>query len=449
MALRSLRDADPLPPHDLDAEQAVLGACLLDRDAITRLAPYLTDRDFYRHAHGLIWAAMTALYYRRVPIDMVTLVAELRRRRALDDAGGETYIAEVVAATPTSYHAAYYADIVRDTATRRRLIEAASNLAGAAWDEHVPISDAVEVVADAVSEASKARTRDGYRTLRQVMDGVWETIDSGEPLVFATGITPLDATIGGVRGGQLVTIAARPAVGKSSIATQIAVEQGKRGRKVGYISLEMDSGELGSRALGIHAAVPMHAVRLGRKLSDEQRGKVSTAIGQLSEMPVFVDDRSDGSLADVLARSRALIAEEGISVLIIDHLHLMFVSRSSGRVVGNRTQEVGVISQSLKTLAREHGIVVIALAQLSRAMEHRNPPVPHLSDLRDSGTLEQDSDIVIFLHRPELYQGATKEDYGIAHLIVAKHRMGPTGSVAMRFLHELTLFRDMEAERGA
>jgi replicative DNA helicase len=433
-ALRVL-PADRHVPHDIDAEMAVLGSCLLDRDVIVRLQGQLEASDFYRQPHTLIWRSMLALLSRRVPIDLLTLAGEMRRAGTIDDAGGETYLTELVGNTPTAVHAEYYAGTVKECSIRRRLIAAANEIATVAWDEALPMDDVVTRADEAITTAARVRTRGGYRSVKEIASDVWERIGSGETRLIPLGLSPLDQRIGGCQPGQMVTVAARPGIGKTALAAQIANEQAKRRRPVGLITLEMTSEDVVERLVSLNSGVNMHRVRLGMTLTDEQTQQMSRGFGIVGELSIHIDDRSSGTLHDVLNRARTMHAERGIQFLIIDYVQLM---GNGSKRNNNRAQELSEITRALKVLALELRIVVIALAQLNRDLEHRKPPVPMLSDLKDSGSFEQDSDIVIFIHRPDLYDD--KEPPSVAELIVAKHRNGPIGTVRMEFVEHATQF---------
>lgn len=434
------RSAERIEPHNIDAEQSVLGACLLDRDVIVRLAPQLIDGDFLRDAHRVIWQAMTALYIGRVPIDMVTLSDELRRAGTLDRAGGEAYLAELIAATPTAVHGEYYAGIVRDASVRRQLIAAAKTIAGAAWDESLDLPMVIERAETALDTAAATAGRTEYLALGDVMTALYQRIDQPAARVVPTGVGPLDDVIGGVLPGQLVVVAARPGSGKTALAVQMASQQARRGTAVGFISLEMRAGEVGERLIGMHSGVNMHRVRAGIPLSDEQRTAVTRAFGVTAEMPVYFPSSTSNRYQDVIAAARTLHERRGITLLVVDYLQLMFVAGVSRGA--NRAQEVGQMSAGLKALALELGITIVCLSQLSRASEHRNPPVPILSDLRESGSIEQDADIVVLIHRDDLYDKALPE--GQSQLIIAKHRNGPVGTRHTRFVPHTSQFLRLE-----
>ena len=432
-------DQPRLAPHNLDAEQAVLGSCLLDRDAIVRLAPHLDPEDFFRIEHASIWRAMVALYQRREPIDILLLASELRRSGALQTLEtGEAYLAELVGATPTAVHVDYYAGRVRETAIRRRLARSANEIATVAYNEALPLSEVITRADEALHDAARIRTREGFRTMAEIVQEAYETLDRVEEPGLALGLSDLDQLLGGVRRGQLVLPAARPSVGKSAMAIQAGVHIARRGDAVGIISLEMTVEEILDRIAGFTVGVNMHAVRNGQARPDDLP-RVMTMMGKLADLPLLIDDRSNGTLSDVLARARMMFAERGISVLIVDYIQLISIQGDGGkRRPGNRTEEVSMVSRALKTLARELNMTVIALSQLSRASETRSDPTPQLSDLRESGSLEQDADIVVFIHRPDRYHDNAERN--VAHMIVAKHRNGPIGMVKMRFQPEHSQF---------
>lgn len=440
MAVRAVDER--IEPHNIDAEQSVIGSCLLDRDIIVRLAPQLSATDFLRDAHRVIWDGMTALYIGRVPIDMVTLSDELRRAGVLDRAGGESYLAELMAATPTAYHAEYYAGIVREASVRRRLIAASKAIAGAAWDEALDLTDVLTRAEKAVDAAASAAGRTEYLSLGDVMTALYQNLDNPTARVTPTGVVPLDRVIGGVLPGQLVVVAARPGSGKTALAVQIGNQQARRGTAVGFISLEMDAGEVGERLIAMHSGVNMHRVRSGLEMTEPQRAAVSRAFGVTSDLPFYFPTSVSNRYQDVIAAARSLHERRQVGLLVVDYLQLMHVD-GAGRGV-NRTQEVGQMSAGLKSLARELGITVLCISQLSRASENRNPPVPVLSDLRDSGSIEQDADIVVLIHRDDLHDTTARP--GAASLIVAKHRNGPVGTGHARFVPHTSQFLSWEDE---
>lgn len=430
-------DDDRLPPHALRAEQSLLASLLIDREAILRIAPYVDESDFSRDSHRAIYAAALSLTAQHVPVDLVTLVEELRMRERLDDVGGESYLAELVASEVTAVHANYYASIVRDASTRRRLIDAAREAVIAAYDERLPLSDVLARVDEVIATVTRDRSRRTFQSTEDIMTELYVQLDKHADPAINLGIPDVNALVGGVTRGSLVLLAARPGLGKSSMALQLAHGMARRDSHVGIVSLEMTNEELARRLIALSVDVDMSATGRGVVLPRERYADVTHAMGSLSTLPLYLDDASDGSLVDVIARARAMVSRVGLDVLIVDYVQLMHNARGTRRTE-NRVQEVGSISRALKTFAREANVVVIALSQLSRASEKRSDPTPILSDLRESGDLEQDADIVAFIHRPDLYDASATPM--LAQIIVAKHRMGPVGMTTMRFDARRTRF---------
>lgn len=446
MALRAVSNDLQLEPHDIDAEQAVLGACLIDRDVVVRLAPWLQPEDFYVASHMAIWRAMVALYHERIPIDLVTLTNRIRRNRDIEHADGETYLTDLVTATPTAVHADYYAGIVRQAAVRRRLAHAAARMTQAAWDESLPLTDVLAQAEDAVTAVSRTGVRETFREMGELMDGAFERMDQDASPIIPTGISEIDRVLGGVQPGQSVVIAARPGVGKSSLALQMADGMAKAGVPVGFIALEMAAAELAGRLIAMYSGVSLHRqVTAAGSLTAEERQRMTHAFGVIGDRPLYIDDRSDFSLQDVVGRCNTLIAERSVKVLFIDYIQLMH-SRSSGRGEQNRAYELATITKALKRLALHSGVTVVGMAQLNRGLEHRSDPRPMLSDLRDSGSLEQDADVVLFLHRPDHYRDDAEPN--VTELIVAKHRNGPTGTARLLFVNHKTSFASVGATVG-
>lgn len=435
-----MSDVNPVPANT-DAERSVLAALLIDRDAILQIAPVLTPDDFYDSAHRTIYAAMLRLYQRRVPIDFVTLAAELERPNRdgttdLIQAGGYESLTLLNMAEVTAVHAPYYAELVRACAGKRALIAAGETLLRSAYDPDISLDQSVAEATAAIAAATERSLDHGYQTMKQLMDRAYERIDQDAERTTPFGLVDLDEQIGGMRDGQLVIVAARPGLGKSSLAMQIVHHNVTQATPVGMISLEMSGDELADRLLALATQANMHDVRTGcaphRVIT-----QVTTAIGKLAEHEFLVDDRTSGELSTVQARARQMLANGGIRLLIVDYLQLMHVADRRE----NRVQEVSAISRGLKQLARELGIPVIALAQLNRALESRADPTPVLSDLRESGSIEQDADIVIFIHRPDLYSKDAPPN--VAKLMVAKHRNGPHGNVSVLWRPEEVRFESL------
>jgi len=435
-----------LPPHNLEAEQSVLGSLLIDRDAIIKIASYLKPQDFYLAANGTIYKAVLDLYNRREPTDFVTLSDELERREVLEEVGGVSYLSSLLNTVPTAVHIEYYGKIVERHATLRRLIDAGTQIVGIGFQDQVETEDALDAAERALFEVSQNRQTKDFQSIADVLDRYFDQIDylqqnRGEVVGVPTGYTDLDKLTGGLQRSDLIIVAARPSMGKTAFSLGLAYGAAvQHGRSVGIFSLEMSAEQLVQRLLATETGVDSHRLRLGM-IDDSEWDRISRAFGRLSEANVYIDDAANASIMDVRSKARRLQAEKGLDLLIVDYLQLM-----SGRRSENRVQEISEISRGLKGLARELNVPVIALSQLSRAVETRADHRPMLSDLRESGSIEQDADIVMFIYRDEKYD-ENSDKKGIAELIVAKHRNGPVGSINLRFFERTARFADLELYR--
>lgn len=436
-----------LPPHSLEAEQSVLGSLLIDRDAIIKVAAFLRADDFYTGANGLIYKAILDLYNRREPTDMVTLSDELQRRTQYDQAGGLSYLSSLLNAVPTAVHVEYYARIVERAATLRRLIEAGTEIVDIGFRDGIETEDALDAAEKTIFDISQRRQTKDFVSMGEVLDAFFDRIDylqqnRGEVVGVATGFSDLDQLTGGLQRSDLIIVAARPSMGKTSLALGMAYGAAIGHKKtVGIFSLEMSAEQLVQRVLSMETGVDSHRLRLGQ-IDDSEWDRISRAFGRLSEAPIFIDDSAAASIMDIRSKARRLQAEQGLDMVIVDYLQLM-----SGRRTENRVQEISEISRGLKGLARELNVPVVALSQLSRAVESRADHRPMLSDLRESGSIEQDADIVIFIYREDKYE-EDSEKKGIAEIIVSKHRNGPVGSVNLRFFDRTARFADLELYPG-
>ena len=431
-------------PWSNDAEQAVLGAMLLDQDASLSAAQLLTDDMFYREAHRRLFRAMVALTERRTVIDHITLRDELIRRGELDSIGGYDYVAELADSVPTAANLEYHAKIVRDKAILRKLIEAATGIITEAYDGHTTASELLDAAESRIFTVSQQRSDEGFARLKEMLWPTMERIEtlqkSGKAITgVPSGFTDLDNLTSGFQGGELVIVAARPSMGKTAfvlnIATHAAVEQ----HGVAIFSLEMSKESLVQRMLTAEARVDSQLVRRGM-LRDFDFTKLARAAGVLQQCPVWIDDTPALTLLEMRSKARRLKADNDVRLIVVDYLQLM----RSPEYSDNRVQEISDISRSLKGLAKELGIPVVALSQLSRASEQRGGErKPILSDLRDSGAIEQDADVVMFIHRPEYYDREDESKRGLAEIMLAKHRNGPTGDVHLRFNREYTRFDNL------
>ncbi|MDQ3855942.1 MAG: replicative DNA helicase [Chloroflexota bacterium] len=437
---------EKLPPHSVEAEQSLLGSLLVDRDAIIRVAPFLHPDDFYRDAHARVYEAVVDLYNRREPPDLVTIYNELSRRGYAEQVGGASYLTWLMNSVPTSVHVEYYGRIVERTATMRRLIEAGSQIAGIGYEDDAEVGEALDRAEQVLYRVAQRRAGRDFITLRDALAEFFDRLDyqhqhRGEVVGVPTGFHDLDQLTGGLQRSDLVILAARPSVGKTAFGLCMAANAAiKHNQPVGIFSLEMSAEQLVLRLLSMHTGIDSHRLRMGY-LDDDEWGLLTQAFGKLSEAPVFIDDTAGASSQELRSKARRLHAQQNVDLIMIDYLQLM----QSGRT-DNRVQEISEISRGLKQLARELNVPVIALSQLSRAVEQRQDHRPMLSDLRESGSIEQDADVVMFIYREELYNPQTDKK-NIAEIQVAKHRNGPVGTVPLRFFRDTTRFADLEAMR--
>ena len=439
-----------IPPHSLEAEQSVLGAILLDYQVLDEIEGLLpTPEAFYAEAHRKIYAAMQGLRAEGSPVDLVTLAEELSRRGELDGVGGISYLMQLSEATPTAAYAEHYARIVAEKWTLRRLIQAAGEAMRLAYEEAGSLDEILDQAGKRILEVALAQTEVEARSMRELVHETFEHIEAlfqnkGETAGVRTGFKELDQLIGTLAPGSLNIIAARPAMGKTAFALTIAQHAAlKEGVGVGIYSLEMPAAQLVLRMMCSEARIDMNRVRLGQ-LSDRDFSRLVDVAGRLSEAPIFIDDTPDLTLMELRARARRLRSQHNVGLIIIDYLQLMS-GPGGGQKGENRQQEIAAISRGLKALARELGAPVPALSQLPRALEARPHPRPMPSDLRDSGSIEQDADLVMFIYRDEYYNPHS-EKAGIAEIIVGKQRNGPTGTVELQFHAQHVRFNDLAKE---
>lgn len=435
---------DRLPPQSIEAEEAVLGSLLIDADAIIRIATILRSEDFYREKHGWIYEAILDLHERREPVDLLTVCDELERREQLDEVGGTVFVTSLVNAVPTSIHAEHYARIIERAATRRRLIDAAGQIAALAYQEADDVGEVVDRAEQLLFGVSERRISRDLVPIKQVLSDYYDRIEyltrhQGEVIGIPTGFTDIDRLLGGLQRSDMIILAARPSVGKTSLALSMAHNAAlKFGQRVAFFSLEMSSEQVVQRLISAETGIDSQKLRQG-KIADEEWARFMKATSDLSETHLYIDDTPGISAMELRTKARRLQAEFGIDLVVIDYLQLMRGDTRSE----NRVQEISSISRSIKALARELNVPILALSQLSRGVESRTDKRPILSDLRESGALEQDADVVIFIYRDELYNENT-ERKNIADVIVAKHRNGPTGVVSLYFKKELAQFREAE-----
>ena len=429
------------PPQDLVAEQSVLGGMLLSKDAIADVVEIIKERDFYRPAHELIYDAILDLYGRGDPADPVTVVAELTKRGDIARAGGAPYLHTLISSVPTAANAGYYARIVRDRAILRRLVEAGTKIVQLGYSEEGDVDDAVDSAQAEVYQVTESRMSEDYIQLSELLPAALDEIEAISSGVtkegVMTGFKDLDALTNGFHAGNMVVLAARPGVGKSTLGLDIARHASiKNGDTSVIFSLEMSRSEITMRMLSAEARVGLNNIRSG-SLSDEEWARLAKRMGEISEAPLFIDDSANLSLMEIRAKARRLKQRHNLKLIVIDYLQLM----TSGKKVENRQQEVSEFSRNLKLLAKELNVPIIAISQLNRSPEQRSDKKPMLSDLRESGSIEQDADVVILLHRDEMYDSQSRS--GEADLIVAKHRNGQTRTITVAAQLHFARFTDM------
>ena len=439
-------DLGKVPPHDVEAEQAVIGSMLTDMEAVISSIEVLKPEDFYREDNKLIYTAMVNLYTRSEPIDLITVKSELESMGKFDQVGGIEYLAELPEKVPTTANASKYIKIVEEKSTLRRLIKAANEIIELGYDPTEDLEDIMEDAEKKIFNLMQDKNQKGYTPIKDVLVDSFTNLEelynrkqhiTGVP----TGFIDLDYRTAGLHGSEFILIAARPAMGKSAFVLNIAANAAlKANVPVAIFSLEMSKEQMVNRMLCSEAMVDSNKVRTG-KLEEEDWAKLAEAIGPLSEAEIYIDDTPGISITEIRARCRKLKLEKNIGLVIIDYLQL--VQGSSKRALGSREQEIAEISRSLKILAKELDVPVIALSQLSRAVEQRPDHRPMLSDLRESGSIEQDADIVMFLYRDDYYnEDSEKKD--IAEVIIAKQRSGSTGTVDLRWMGSYTKFVNLE-----
>lgn len=447
---RRATDSLRLPPHSEEAERSLLGGLMLDQRAWDLVADAVRLEDFYRADHRLIFAAIGTLVERDQPPDAITVSEYLERQGQLAQAGGVEYIAGLVEETPSAANIRAYARIVRDDAMLRQLIEVGGDIAASAHDnEGLSVTELVDLAEQRVFEIAdrgQLRSGPGFVPLKQILPHTIDRLDilshsDGDITGVSTGFTEMDEMTAGLQRGELVIVAGRPSMGKTTLAVNIA-ENAAIGHQIptAIFSMEMSAEQLTFRMIGSIGRVNQSHLRRG-KLTDEDWSRIDSAVTMMSNAPIYIDDSAGLSPTDVRARSRRLKREHGLGLIVVDYLQLMQVAGT----VENRATEISEISRSLKALAKELDLPVIALSQLNRSVEQRSDKRPVMSDLRESGAIEQDADVIVFIYREEVYDADTPRK-GVADIIVGKQRNGPTGEFHLTFLGEFTKFENLVAE---
>lgn len=435
-----------VPPQNLEVEQSVLGSLLLDKDAIIKVSDLLTPEDFYDDRHALVYLSILGLFEKRTPVDVITLVDHLEKAKHLKEIGGVSYLTTLANSTPSSAHVADYAKIVHEKAVLRRLITAANNIISLAYNEEDDLENVIDQSESALFAVSQKFARVYFTPIKSVLTETFDRIDElhknkGKLRGIPTGFRDLNNILAGFQPSDLIIIAARPSIGKTSLALNIAQHVAiKEKLPVGIFSLEQSKDQLVDRMLCAEAGVDSWKMRTGN-LRDDDFPKIGYAMGVLSEAPIYIDDSPMLNIMEIRTKARRLQSEHGLGLVIVDYLQLM--QGRSSRGDPNRVQEVSEISRGLKALARELNVPVIALSQLSRTVEHRPDKRPMLADLRESGSIEQDADVVMFIYRDDYYN-PDSEKKNIAEILVRKHRNGPVGQIELFFMPEQTRFRTVE-----
>ncbi len=438
---------DRIPPQNLEAEQAILGSLMVDRDLVPIVSEIVQKSDFYAPHHATVYDAITALYERGEPVDKVSVSEELRRRKLLEDVGGGDFIGQLLNTVPTAASAEYYAKVVAEKSVLRSLITAGGRISNIAFEQPENVDEAVDHCEQMIFEIGR-RSSGGFTLVRDLLKPAFERIDTlyhqrGTVTGVPSGFNRLDQFTTGFQPGELIIIAARPSMGKTSLCLNIAMNAAKGASKhVALFSLEMSNDQLVQRFLSMEAHIDAQSLRTGN-IKDKEWGEITRAMGVLAEVPIFVDDSAALTVSEVRSRSRRLAATTGLDLIIIDYLQLL---RSTNARVTNRVEIIDEICRNLKALAKELKVPVMALAQLNRSPESRNDKRPMLSDLRESGGIEQEADVVAFIYRDEYYNPPTPENENIAEINIAKQRNGPTGLVQLRFDKRFTSFSDLDTE---
>jgi len=448
-----------VPPHSLEAEESLLGSLLIDKDAIIKVADSLMPLDFYKESHKTIYETIKELYNNQEPIDIITLANRLEEKKQLVATGGRTYLAHLSNAVATSGNVANYSNIIQRKATLRRLQQAAAEISNISFDEEREIDEILDETEKKVFGVSRKYLKNAFLPIDNLLTAAFDRIDelhkySGKLRGLPTGFPDLDNLLAGLQKSDLVILAARPSVGKTALALDICRQAAIKSKEgVGIFSLEMSKEQLVDRMLCAQAQVSLWKMRTGNlsdKEEDNDFARIGEAMGRLAEAPIYIDDSGTLSIMEIRAKARRLQMEKGLGLIMIDYLQLM---EGRGKYGDNRVQEIAEISRGLKSIARELNIPILALAQLSRAVEQTSPAIPKLSHLRDSGSIEQDADVVMFIYRKAADRSFNPNDLPSdekykTEIHVAKHRNGPTGKIDLFFDENTVSFRSLSKKPG-
>lgn len=440
--------SDKLPPQNIEAEKSLLGCLMIDPEAILKVVDFLIPRDFYKRNHQSIYGVMKGLFEKREPIDVLSVSSKLKEKNQFEEIGGASYLTGLVNSVPTASHVLNYAKIVQEKRILRDLIEASHQIGALAYQESEDVDSLLDNAEKKIFSIAQKSLTQTFMPVKETLEETFKRIDElskhkGGLRGIPTGFKALDNILAGLQKSDLIILAARPSIGKSALATDIARHVALEKKiPVGIFSLEMSRDQVIDRLIAAQADIDLWRLRTGR-LSDTGENndfdRIRTAMGVLSEAPIFIDDAASSNILQMRAMARRLQADKGLGLLIIDYLQLMEARNPNQTMV----QQVTEISRSLKSLARELNVPVLVISQLSRAVEQRTPQIPRLSDLRESGAQEQDADVVLFIYREDRYRPNT-ERKNIADIIIAKHRNGPVGKIELYFDEQRVSFRDIE-----
>lgn len=437
-----------VPPQDIQAEKALLGSIMLKPDIMNDMIDIVSPDSFYAEKHRIIFRSMFELFSKNEPIDVLSLSSKLKEKKLFDDVGGGSYLAELLNSVPSASNAKHYAETVQKKAVLRELIDVSGHISNLGYAEDEDLDNLLDNVEKRVFAVTGSPTTHKFISIRESLTEAWDRLDrlhknTGELRGVSTGFKDLDNKLSGFQKSDLIILAARPSMGKTSLALDIARHAAAHGTPVGIFSLEMSAQQIVDRMLAAEARVDSWKLRRGKISADEEFGRIRDALDKLAKAPIFIDDKSSNTVLKMRAVSRRLKSEHGLGLIIVDYLQLMTPTRNFDSMVHQITE----ISRSLKGLARELDVPVLALSQLSRAVESRGGK-PRLSDLRDSGSIEQDADLVLFIHREDKYKEDSSKP-NIAEILIEKHRNGPTGKIELYFDEEKTTFLSLEKDSAA
>ena len=439
---------EKLPPQNLEAETSLLGSLMLDKDAIVKVVDFLEPRDFYKEIHQEIYQAMKELFERKEPIDLLSISTRLKEKNQLEEIGGNSYLTELINSVPTATHVVNYAKIVQRKRSLRDLITTSYEIGLMGYKESEDVDELLDQAERKIFSIAQRSLSQNFIPVKATLEEAFERIDQlskhkGTPRGVSTGFTDLDNLLAGLQKSDLIILASRPSLGKSALALDIARQAAiYKKASIGIFSLEMSKDQVVDRLISTQANVDLWKLRTGRLSAEGENNdfaRIQQAMGVLSEAPIFIDDAATSNILQMRAMARRLQVDQGLDLIIVDYLQLMEPRNINAPIVQQMTE----VSRSLKGLARELNIPVLALSQLSRAVEQRSPQIPRLSDLRETGALEQDADVVLFIHREDRYRPETSKK-NIADIIVAKHRNGPVGKIELYFDEPRVSFRNLE-----